>query len=208
MMIDFDLWRSIKGFMEEGEAKRLYSVSLEASARGAILEIGSYCGKSAYVIGSACKKKGGILFTIDHHKGSEEQQPGKEYFDPLLFDKNLSQINTFPFLQQTLVKTHLEDVVVPILASSNVVGKFWSTQLSMVFIDGGHSFEAAQTDYLTWKDHILPGGFLVFHDIFLDPQKGGQAPRQVYDIASNCGDFDTLEMTRTLGVLKRKGRCE
>ncbi len=192
--------------MEEDEAKRLYSVALDASENGAVLEIGSYCGKSAYVIGSACQRNNSILFTIDHHKGSEEQQPGEEYFDSQLFDKNLSQMNTFPFLQQTLIKSHLEDVVVPIIASSSVVGKFWTTPLSMVFIDGGHSFEAAIIDYLTWKDHVLPGGFLVFHDIFLDSKKGGQAPRQVYDIARECNDFDELEMTQTLGVLVRKER--
>ena len=204
MKIDFDLWNSIKGFMDEDEAKRLYTISLEASENGPILEIGSYCGKSAYIIGSACKLNEAILFSIDHHKGSEEQQPGEEYFDSDLYDYKLSKINTFPFFQETIAKTSLENTVVPIVASSTTAGKMWSTPVSMLFIDGGHSFEAAYNDYLTWAFHIKPEGFLVIHDIFLDAEKGGQAPRRVYEIAIESGDYQELEMTKTLGVLKRK----
>jgi hypothetical protein len=47
-------------------------------------------------------------------------------------------------------------------------------------------------------------GFLVFHDIFLDPAEGGQAPRQVYEIARQTGDYIELPMIRTLGVLQQK----
>jgi len=204
MKIDFDVWGSIRGFMDEDEAKRLYSISLMAAENGPILEIGSYCGKSAYIIGSACKEKKSILYSIDHHKGSEEQQPGEEYFDPDLFDKQLSRINTFPFFQETITRTSLENTVVPIVAPSNIAGKMWKTPISMLFIDGGHSFEAVHEDFLTWTSHIKPSGFLVIHDIFKDPKKGGQAPWQVYEIACKSGDYEELEMTKTLGVLKRK----
>ncbi|WP_367172511.1 class I SAM-dependent methyltransferase [Desulfobacula sp.] len=204
MKIDFDVWDSIRGFMDDDEAKRLYSIALNAAANGPILEIGSYCGKSAYIIGFACKEKNSILFSIDHHKGSEEQQPHEEYFDPDLFDPKLSRVNTFPFFQETITRTFLESTVVPIVAASNIAGKMWKTPISMLFIDGGHSFEAARNDYLTWACHIKSNGFLVIHDIFKDPEKGGQAPWQVYKIALESGDYEELEMTKTLGVLKRK----
>ena len=203
-MIDFDVWDSIKGFMDEDEAKRLYSVALKAADDGPVLEIGSYCGKSAYIIGSACKEKNSILFSIDHHKGSEEQQPDEAYFDPDLFDLKLSRVNTFPFFQKTISRTFLEDTVVPIVATSSTAGKMWKTPISMLFIDGGHSFEGVHKDYLTWACHIKPNGFLVIHDVFKDPEKGGQAPRQVYEIAIASGNYEELEMTKTLGVLKRK----
>jgi len=204
MKIDFDFWRSIKGFMDEEEAKRLYLVSLQAAAAGPTLEIGSYCGKSAYIIGSACKEKNSILYSIDHHRGSEEQQPGEAYFDPDLFDPKCGAVNTFPFFRKTLEKAGLEEVVIPIVAPSGTAGKMWQTRLSMVFIDGGHSFEAAYSDYQTWACHIQSKGFLVIHDIFDDPQKGGQAPRQVYEKALSSNDYETLEMTKTLGILQRK----
>ena len=204
MKIDFDVWDSIKGFMDVDEAERLYSIALKAAESGPVLEIGSYCGKSAYIIGSACKEKDSILYSIDHHKGSEEQQPGEEYFDPDLFDKKLSRVNTFPLFQETISRTFLENTVVPIVAASNIAGKMWKTPVSMVFIDGGHSFETAHNDYLTWACHIRINGFLVIHDIFKNPEKGGQAPWQVYEIARKSGDYEVLEMTKTLGVLKRK----
>lgn len=204
MKIDFDVWAGIKGFMDEQEAERLYDLTLTAAENGPVLEIGSYCGKSAYIIGTACKEKNSILFSIDHHKGSEEQQPDEAYFDPDLFDPVLSRINTFPFFQETLKKTFLEKTVVPIVASSVTAGKMWATPISMLFIDGGHSFEATRADYVTWARHIKTNGFLVMHDIFKDPEKGGQAPLQVYNIALESGDYTALEMTNTLGVLKRK----
>ena len=202
--IDFDVLATIKGFMDDDEVRRLYEVSLMAADAGPILEIGSYCGKSAYIIGTACRRKSSVLYSIDHHKGNEEQQPGEEYFDKDLFDSSLTRINTFPFFQNTLKRTGLEDTVVPIVSSSAVAGKMWKTPLAMLFIDGGHSFEAAHTDFLTWAYHIQPSGFLVIHDIFFDPEQGGQAPRQVYEIALASGDFEPLEMIQSLGVLKRK----
>lgn len=204
MKIDFNLLNSVKGFMDEDEAKQLYSTAFKASENGPVLEIGSYCGKSAYIIGCACQQQSSILFSIDHHKGSEEQQPGEEYYDHDLFDSKLSRVNTFPFFLQTIAQARLENTVVPIVAPSTVAGKMWKTPISMLFIDGGHSFDAAYEDFLTWGCHIQPNGFLVIHDIFFDPDKGGQAPRQVYEIAIATGDYEEVEMTKTLGVLKRK----
>jgi predicted O-methyltransferase YrrM len=202
-MIDLKILNTIKGFMDDDEAYRLYELSNQASKMGPLLEIGSYCGRSAAIIGSACQKNRGILYSIDHHIGSEEQQPGEEYFDPELYDQRTGGINTLPFFRESLKKTRLEDTVVPIVSTSLVAGKMWQTPLSMVFIDGGHSFEAAWNDFLTWSPHLLPDGYLVIHDIFLDPEKGGQAPRMVYEKAIATEVYTTLEMTKTLGVLRR-----
>ncbi len=204
MGIDFKFSNTIKGFMADDEAQRLYKTALEAASMGPCLEIGSYCGKSAYFIGTACREKNNILFSIDHHQGSEEQQPGQEYFDPDLYDPTFSRIDTFPLFRQTLEKANLLDTVVPLVTRSTVAGQAWATPLSLVFIDGGHTEEAAFTDYRTWTPHLMPGGFLLVHDIFMDPSKGGQAPRKVYESAQASGLFDTLEMTATLGVLKRR----
>ncbi|MBF0468461.1 MAG: class I SAM-dependent methyltransferase [Desulfamplus sp.] len=201
--IDFDFSRTIKGFMADSEALRLHEVALEASRLGPCLEIGSYCGKSAYFIGTACRQNHSILFSVDHHAGSEEQQPDQEYFDPELYDPELKRINTLRFFQNTLGQAGLADSVVPIVASSEVAGRMWATPLAMLFIDGGHTLEAAMSDYETWSRHIMAGGFLVIHDIFMDPSQGGQAPRQVYEKALASGDYKPLEMTQTLGVLEK-----
>jgi len=151
-----------------------------------------------------CRENGCVLFSIDHHRGSEEQQPGEEYFDPDLLDKETGLIDTLRIFRKTIGDLGLEDTVIPIVARSEVVAGSWGTPLGMVFIDGGHTFEAAIADYNCWAPHILPGGFLAIHDIFPDPSKGGQAPRHIYNLALASGLFTELPMIDTLGILKRK----
>ncbi len=203
MKLDVKLLDDIKGFMDEDEGRRLYEIALEASRLGPCLEIGSYCGKSSIYLGSACMQNKGILFSIDHHRGSEEQQPGEEYFDPGLFDPETGRIDTFKEFRKTLEKAGLQETVVPIVSRSDVAARLWKTPLSLVFIDGGHSYEAAYTDYRCWAKHLMADGYLLIHDIFFDPEKGGQAPRLVYELALKSGLFQELPMVKTLGVLRR-----
>jgi MMP 1-O-methyltransferase len=200
----FDLADQIKGFLDPEEGQRLYEMASQAAPLGPCLEIGSYCGKSALYLGTACKEKASILFSIDHHHGSEEQQPGEEYFDPGLFNVRLFAVDTFSHFRRTLEMAQLETAVVPIVAPSAVAAKAWATPLSLLFIDGGHAYETVKTDYECWARHIRIGGYLLIHDIFKDPSRGGQAPYQIYQIAVSSGLFEELPMTRTLGVLRRQ----
>jgi predicted O-methyltransferase YrrM len=200
---DWRITEQIKGFLDPEEGMRLYEIALDASRLGPCLEIGSYCGKSVIYLGNACKAGDTILFSIDHHRGSEEQQPGEEYFDPELFDIRTFQIDTFPLFRNTLALAGLEDTVVPIVCRSEIAARAWNTPLGLVFIDGGHAFETAMMDYRCWAHHIVPRGFLLIHDIFQDPKEGGQVPWRVYEIAKASGLFKALPMTKTLGVLQR-----
>jgi MMP 1-O-methyltransferase len=193
----------LKGFMIHEEAVRLFELAREASRMGPCLEIGSYCGRSAAYLGMGCKQNGGILFSIDHHRGSEEQQPGQAYFDPELIDQETGAVDTFRFFRKTLAGLDLEETVVPIVSSSEVAARAWRTPISLLFIDGGHTWEAACTDYQCWASHLMPGGILVIHDIFPDPTLGGQAPRCLYEMALSSGLFSELPMVNTLGILKR-----
>ena len=198
------LAEKVKGFLAEDEGRALYGIALKAANLGPCLEIGSFCGKSAVYIGSACRERGVTLFSIDHHRGSEEQQPGQLYFDPEIYDEKSGQINSLPLLRNTLRTAGLEDTVIPMVTESKVAARNWATPLGLVFIDGGHSYESALSDYLDWNPHLMQGGFLVFHDIYPDPAKGGQAPRQVYQKALDSGDFEELPMVNTLGILKKR----
>ena len=204
MNIDPELISATKGFLDEDEGRCLYEIAREASRMGPCLEIGSYCGKSTVYIGIACKRNNGILFSIDHHRGSEEQQPGQAYFDPALFDPETGRVDTFREFRKTLEKAGLEDTVVVIVSRSDVAARLWATPLSLVFIDGGHTVEAASADYDCWAPHIMPGGYLLIHDIFKDPAEGGQAPLQIYNLARSSGQFDPRPRIKTLGVLQRK----
>ena len=203
MALNQNLLKNTKGFLDKDEGSRLYEIALEAGRLGPCLEIGSYCGKSAIYLATACRETDTTLFSIDHHRGSEEQQPGQEYFDSELFDAQTGCVDTFKNFRKTIETAGLEDKVVPMVCKSEVAARLWATPLSLVFIDGGHTYEAAFTDYNAWAGHIMPEGYLIIHDIFKDPAKGGQAPYQIYNLAIASGLFQELPMTKTLGVLKR-----
>ena len=199
-----DLMRQAKGFLDTVEGEALYTIAREAGKLGPCLEIGSYCGKSTICIGAACRETNSTLFTIDHHTGSEEQQPGEEYFDPDLFDFKNFQVDTFTTFRETLRQADLLDTVVPLVCRSHVAARHWETRLAMVFIDGGHAAETVRLDYDSWMHHLMPGGYLVFHDIFPNPEEGGQAPYDMYRAALSSGRFDEEPMVKTLGILRRK----
>jgi len=204
MNIDPKLLKNVKGFLDPEEGTALYDIAREASSLGPCLEIGSYCGKSTLYLGSACKETHSTLFSIDHHRGSEEQQPGEEYFDPDLLNKATGRVDTFGEFRRTIEAAGLEDTVVPMVCRSEIAARMWSIPLSLVFIDGGHSFESAFTDYNSWVGHIITDGYLLIHDIFKDPKDGGQAPYHIYQFAVASGFFEALPMIRSLGVLKRR----
>ena len=198
--IDID---TVKGFLDPKEGHALYSYALQAGALGPVLEVGSYCGKSTVYLGEACREKDVSLYAIDHHRGSEEHQPGEEYHDQDLFDGKAGLMDTFREFRQTMRNAALEDVVVPIVASSSVASRNWHTPLGMVFIDGGHSLEAAQTDYRSWVSHVVTNGTLAIHDIFPDPAEGGQAPYEILKLAVASGLFEEVDRVKTLGILRR-----
>ncbi|MBN1363972.1 MAG: class I SAM-dependent methyltransferase [Syntrophaceae bacterium] len=191
----------VKGFLDEDEANCLYSLALDAGKRGPCLEIGSYCGKSSVYLGMACKENSTVLFSIDHHGGSEEQQPGEEYFDPDLLDKETGKIDTLRHFRKTIFDFGLEDVVIPVIGRSATIGSAWKTPVSLIFIDGSHAYESVLSDYEIWAKNLIPGGYLLFHDIFSDPAKGGQAPYLVYQKAVASGLYKEMPMCKSLGIL-------
>jgi len=193
----------VKGFLEKQEAESLYQFAKKYSSLGPCLEIGSYCGKSAVYLGAAVKENNQILYSIDHHKGSEEQQPGEEFFDPDLLDETGKGINTLPFFLETLDKAGLRDNVVPIVSTSVEASEVWSEPLAMVFIDGGHSDQAANDDYDVWHPHIIQGGLLAIHDVFPNPEDGGRPPFNIYTKAKESGLFKELDMINSLALLEK-----
>ncbi|HSO63048.1 MAG TPA: class I SAM-dependent methyltransferase [Desulfobacterales bacterium] len=203
MPLNIDLIRHTKGFLADEEAAHIYKAALDAARLGPCLEIGSYCGKSTVCLGTACREAGQVLFAVDHHQGSEEQQPGQEYFDPELYDPIAGRIDTFRCFRAVMARAGLEDTVVPVACRSALAARAWATPLALVFIDGGHAYETVLTDYRSWSPHVMPGGLLVFHDIFPDPAQGGQAPYAVYRLALGSGLFEEHSAVDSLRVLRR-----
>ena len=193
----------VKGFLDPLEGEVLYAYSKIATKDGPALEVGSYCGKSAIYIGSATKENGEKLYSIDHHKGSEEQQPGEEYFDPDLVDKTGKGIDTLPSFLATIRQSKLEGVVIPIVSTSEEAFADLRQDFSFVFIDGGHSEEAAQNDYKLWSKRLTIGGILAIHDVFPNPEDGGRPPYNIYVKALESGNFEEIDDLGSLRILRR-----
>ncbi|MEV7401465.1 class I SAM-dependent methyltransferase [Streptomyces sp. NPDC091267] len=199
-------FQAAKGFMPVVEGLALYEAAAEAAALGLpLLEVGTYCGRSTILLADAARAAGVSALTVDHHRGSEEQQPGWEYHDPTVVDPEVGRMDTLPTFRRTLHAAGLEEHVVALVGRSPQVAAVWGGRLGLVFIDGGHTDEHANGDYEGWAPHVAEGGLLVIHDVFPDPAHGGQAPYRVYLRALASGAFTEISVTDSLRVLRRTG---
>ncbi|KOT89506.1 hypothetical protein ADK86_28895 [Streptomyces sp. NRRL F-5755] len=199
-------FEAAKGFMPLDEGLALYEAATEAAALGLpLVEIGTYCGRSTILLADAARAAGVPAVTVDHHRGSEEQQPGWEYHDPSVVDPEVGLMDTLPAFRRTLHAAGLEEHVIALVGRSPRIAALWNTPVGLVFIDGGHTDEHATADYEGWAPHVAPGGLLVIHDVFADPADGGQAPYRVYRRALESGAFTEISAHGSLHVLRRTG---
>ncbi|MEV0996139.1 class I SAM-dependent methyltransferase [Nonomuraea sp. NPDC050202] len=194
-----------KGFMPPDEGLALFETACRYGKLGPICEIGTYCGKSAVYLGAAARQSGSVVVTVDHHRGSEEIQPGWAHHDPTLVDPRFGKMDSLPTFRATIASAGLEEEVIAVVGRSERVAGLWNTPLGMLFIDGGHSEEPVTRDYEGWAPHVMAGGALVFHDVFPDPADGGQAPYRVYRRALDSGAFEEVAVTGSMRVLERVG---
>ena len=190
-----------KGFLPEDEAAALHAAAL-AAAPGTWLEIGTYCGKSTVHLGAAARERAAQLVTLDHHRGSEENQPGWEWHDPSLVDPHTGRLETLPHLRRTLWDAGLDDVVSVLVGTTQQVARWWSVPLTLLFLDGNHTEQVAQHDYAAYAPHLVAGGLLLVHDVFERPEDGGRPPWNVYQRALREGFVD-VSATGSLRVLRR-----
>ncbi len=192
-----------KGFMPPDEGELLHLLARQRLPHGPVLEVGTYCGKSAVYLGAAAREVGGTVFTVDHHRGSEENQAGWEYHDTTLVDPEVGRLDTLAHFRRTIAQAGLEEQVIAVVGRSTTVSRLWRTPLSLLFIDGGHTDEHATNDYEGWGRWVSAGGLLVVHDVFPDPADGGQAPYRVYRRAVENGDFVETAALGSMRVLTR-----
>ena len=202
-----ELVRRLKGFMPDDEGLALYRAGREAagSGLGPLLEVGTYCGKSAVYLGNAARESGAVLFTVDHHRGSEENQAGWEHHDTTVVDPSTGRMDTLPLARRAVEEAGLEDTVVLVVGPSAAVAGAWGRPLSFLFIDGGHGDEVAWADYRNWTPHVAPGGIMAIHDVFADPADGGRPPYEIFCAALDSGHWreDPALGCGSLRVLRR-----
>ncbi|HEX7165804.1 MAG TPA: class I SAM-dependent methyltransferase [Acidimicrobiales bacterium] len=203
--------RAAKGFMPDDEGLALHDAALAAAARPAhaglpLLEVGTYCGKSAIYLGAAARAARTILYAVDHHRGSEENQAGWEHHDPTLVDERTDRFDTLPTFRRTMEAAGVEDVVVAVLGDSPTVARHWQTPLAFLFVDGGHGSEPAWADYRGWTPKLVAGGTLAIHDVFPDPADGGRPPYELFCHAVESGEFveDKAASCGSLRVLTKR----
>lgn len=198
-------FEAAKGFMPVDEGLALYGAAREAAARLRlpVLEIGTYCGRSTILLADAARQAATVAVTVDHHRGSEEQQPGWEYHDEELVDAHTGRMDTLPHFRRALHDAGLEEHVVAVVGRSPQVAALWGRPFSLVFIDGGHTDEHAGADYEGWAPHVAEGGLLAVHDVFPDPADGGQAPYRIYRRALGSGAFAEEPGLGSLRLLRR-----
>lgn len=201
----FALAEQVQGFMPADEGRALYDAALRYLRGGTGVEIGTYCGKSTLLLGAAAQQTASVLYTIDHHHGSEEHQAGWEYHDASLVDEVTGLFDTLPTFRRTLDTAQLDEHVVTIVGKSPLVGRAWRAPLQFLFIDGGHSEDAANRDFDGWANWVDAGGALVIHDVFPDPKDGGRPPYYIYCRAIDSGRFREVSATGSLRVLERVG---
>jgi predicted O-methyltransferase YrrM len=194
-----------RGFMPPDEGLALFDTAATYATSGPIAEIGTYCGKSTIYLAAAASQAGQVVLTVDHHRGSEENQPGWEYHDTELVDTTTGRLDTLPHFRSTLAGAGLEEHVIAIVGRSAAVARLWRTPLGMLFIDGGHTDIAAVADYEGWAPWVARGGALAIHDVFPDPADGGQAPYRIYLRAMASGAFAEVRAEGSLRVLQRTG---
>lgn len=204
-----ELALATKGFMSAVEGDALHAAALAAGTAlpGAPwVEVGSYCGRSTVWLGAAARESGTVLFAVDHHRGSEENQAGWEHHDTEVVDPATGQMDTLPFFRRAIHDAGLEQSVVAVVGPSPVVARHWAAPVGFLFIDGGHGEAPARDDYEGWAPHVAIGGTLAIHDVFPDPADGGRPPyEQIYLPALASGRFEEISATGSLRVLTRVG---
>ena len=201
------LARNVKGFMPEDEGTALFDTALRAGASrpsgGTLVEIGAWCGKSTVYLGAGAEATGAVLFSIDHHRGSEENQSGWDHHDTTVVDQNTGSIDTLPFWRRTMAAAGLEQTVIGVVGDSPVIATRWKTPIDLCFIDGGHGVDPAWADFHGWAPMVALGGWLAIHDVFPDPADGGRPPYELWCAALSGGEFEPDGEQGSLRILRR-----
>ncbi|MCH1445305.1 MAG: class I SAM-dependent methyltransferase [Luminiphilus sp.] len=195
-------FEGVKGFLPIEEAEKLRQWAALGAQVGPMLEIGSYCGLSTLHLADIAREANTVVFAVDHHRGSEEHQVGEFFHDVALTDE-AGNFDSLPEFRRNLKRYEAEEVVIPVVAPSTMTARYWTTPIGFLFIDGGHSLDAALADYRGWSSHLLRNGLLVIHDVFVNVAEGGQAPHAIWQLAKQSGLFEEVGSFQSLRALRR-----
>lgn len=145
MMNRFDGW-----FFDD-EARVLYDTVFVAVAKskGAIVEIGSFCGRSTTILAYAAisVRADARVYAIDPHLGNLSGTKTGSTFDTFVENMKTADLSR----NVIVIRKKSEDVK-------------WSESISVLFIDGLHDYDSVAADYRRFSRFVEPGGLVAFHD--------------------------------------------
>ena len=181
---------TVDGWLSEGEARYLYALARQGPGKGAIVEIGSWKGKSTiFLAAGSMKASREKIHAIDHHKGGPDQE-GLGYKD----------IDTQGEFRKNIRNAGVENHVVPVIMGSVEAIQNWNEPIRLLWIDGNHDYEAVKNDFLLWEPYVIDGGVIAFHDTY-----AWEGPRRVVaQYLLNSNRFTILGFIDTITAVKKQ----
>ena len=166
---------NVEGWLQEKEGEFLYRMAKKVSGEHAIIEIGSWKGKSTIclALGSKAGNKAKV-YAIDPHSGP-------------LHREIYGEVWTLEDFKSNICSAGCEDIVVPIVKTSEEVAEGWNKPIEFLFIDGAHEYKFVKLDFELWHPCLIKGGVIAFHDTTGDQSEGPK--RVVEEFIFNSRNF-------------------
>ena len=175
----------VDGWLSERQGRELFRAALACAGRGAIVEIGSWKGRSTVWLAAAARRAGTIVYAVDRHEASREDPTARTYDD---FRRNLTAAG-------------LLDHVRPLVMSSREAERILEGPVGVLFIDGDHSDAGAQEDFTLWLPRLAPGAALLCHDVSTASYSG---PRRMFQrLVCRSAEFDAVRRVGSMMVARR-----
>jgi predicted O-methyltransferase YrrM len=163
---DFLRWQQrlagVEGFLADLEGYALLQLAASGGGVGAVVEIGSYLGRSTCFLAAGSKAAGREkVVAVDHFRGSPEHQSGQKFASATLAREG----TTLHRFRENLGRLDLADHVTPVVSSSAEAAARWAGPVRLLFIDGDHAYESTRQDFILWSPFVVPHGLVCFHDV-------------------------------------------
>jgi predicted O-methyltransferase YrrM len=192
-----NLFGPVPGYLYDVEGYLLHLLAAEGPASGAIVEIGSFMGRSTCWLASGSKSTGRErIAAVDHFRGSPEHQPGAVFESAALVQEG----TTYNHFKQNLTRLGLWDHVVPCISSSEELAKRWCDPVRLLFIDADHSYEESSKDFRVWSGFVAPCGLVCFHDIEVCPG----VTTFYRELMSQTTEFHEIASVQSIRVIQKR----
>lgn len=187
----------IDGWLTDKAGESLYNLAKNCKENGVIVEIGSWKGKSTIWLAKGSKVGNKLkVYAIDPHTGSSEHK------------ERYGKVSTFAEFKQNIKNAKVDDIVIPIVKTSEEAVKIFDEPVEFIFIDGAHEYELVKLDFKLWFPKLIDGGIIAFHDTtwWAGPKK--VAEKYVYKSKNfrNVGLIDSITFAEKVKLNSVKDR--